>query len=105
MKRTMNQASLTERRTAGPTAAITDERTTASRDAALAEPTRVEIEAERPSPARVPETFEEILKPEELARLLRVNRKTVYDAIARGEIPGVRRIGGTLRIHRETVLG
>ncbi|HWL86327.1 MAG TPA: helix-turn-helix domain-containing protein [Polyangiaceae bacterium] len=47
----------------------------------------------------------EILTVHELAKLLRVNRKTVYDAIARGEIPGVRRMGGVLRIHRDTVLG
>jgi excisionase family DNA binding protein len=41
---------------------------------------------------------------EELAVLLRVNRKTVYDAIGRGEIPGARRVGGTYRILREAVI-
>jgi excisionase family DNA binding protein len=45
-----------------------------------------------------------IMTVDELAALLRVNRKTAYDAIARGEIPGVRRIGRTFRASREAVL-
>jgi excisionase family DNA binding protein len=45
-----------------------------------------------------------VLTVEELAALLRVNRKTVYDALARGEIPGARRIGGRYRILRDAVL-
>jgi excisionase family DNA binding protein len=45
-----------------------------------------------------------VLTVEELAALLRVNRKTVYDALARGEIPGARRIGATYRILRVAVL-
>jgi excisionase family DNA binding protein len=35
----------------------------------------------------------ELLRVEELAELLRVDRKTVYEAIAKGEIPGARRLG------------
>ena len=46
-----------------------------------------------------------IMTVDELAALLRVNRKTAYDAIARGEIPGVRRVGRTFRVSREAVLG
>ncbi|MGH7437445.1 MAG: helix-turn-helix domain-containing protein [Polyangiaceae bacterium] len=45
-----------------------------------------------------------ILTVDELADLLRVNRKTLYDALSRGEIPGARRIGVTYRIHRDAVL-
>ena len=45
-----------------------------------------------------------ILTVDELALLLRVNRKTLYSAIQRGEIPGVRRIGGVIRIARAAVL-
>ncbi len=45
-----------------------------------------------------------VLTVDELATLLRCNRKTVYGAIQRGEIPGVRRLGGAIRVHRETVL-
>ena len=49
-------------------------------------------------------TFPEFLSVEELSTLLRVNHKTLRDAMARGQIPGVRRIGGVIRIHRRTVV-
>jgi excisionase family DNA binding protein len=45
-----------------------------------------------------------VMTVDELAELLRVDRKTAYSAIAQGEIPGVRRIGRTIRISRDTVL-
>lgn len=45
-----------------------------------------------------------VLTVDELAALLRVNRKTVYDALSRGEIPGARRIGNTYRILRGAVI-
>jgi excisionase family DNA binding protein len=45
-----------------------------------------------------------VLKPEELATLLRVNRKTVYEALARNKIPGARRFGRTYRIATDAVL-
>jgi excisionase family DNA binding protein len=45
-----------------------------------------------------------VLTVDELAALLRVNRKTVYDALSRAEIPGARRVGGRYRIHRDAVL-
>jgi excisionase family DNA binding protein len=45
-----------------------------------------------------------ILTVDELAEFLRLNRKTVYEAVSRGEIPGVRRIGHTFRISRDAVL-
>jgi excisionase family DNA binding protein len=48
--------------------------------------------------------YAEFLTADELAVLLRLNRKTVYDALARGDIPGARRIGGTYRILRSAVL-
>ncbi|MFO0737576.1 MAG: helix-turn-helix domain-containing protein [Labilithrix sp.] len=46
----------------------------------------------------------EIMTADEVAKLLRVNRKTVYAAFRQGEIPGGRRIGGTIRFSRERVL-
>ncbi len=49
-------------------------------------------------------TLPEVLTVEELATLLRVERKTAYAAIARGEIPGVRRLGTAIRISRPAVL-
>ena len=46
-----------------------------------------------------------VLTVDELAKVLRVDRKTVYNLIARGELPGVRRLGRAVRIHRDAVLG
>lgn len=46
----------------------------------------------------------DVLTVDETASLLRVNRKTVYELIQRGDLPGVRRVGRAVRIHRETVL-
>ncbi|MEO8215216.1 MAG: helix-turn-helix domain-containing protein [Myxococcales bacterium] len=45
-----------------------------------------------------------VLTPDELAKVLRVRRRSVYEAIARGDIPGVRRIGRKVRIDRDSVL-
>ena len=45
-----------------------------------------------------------VLTPDELAKMLRVRRRSVYEAISRGDIPGVRRIGRKVRIDRDSVL-
>lgn len=45
-----------------------------------------------------------VVTADELATLLRLDRKTVYAMIKRGEIPGVRRFGRAVRIHVATVL-
>jgi excisionase family DNA binding protein len=45
-----------------------------------------------------------VLTVDEVAALLRVNRKTVYELIGRGEIPGARRLGRALRFSRDAVL-
>ena len=49
-------------------------------------------------------TLPRVLTPEELAKVLRVRRRSVYEAISRGDIPGVRRIGRKVRIDRDSVL-
>jgi excisionase family DNA binding protein len=46
----------------------------------------------------------EVLTVDEAAALLRVNRKTIYEAIARRQLPGARRIGRVIRISRDAVL-
>ncbi len=46
----------------------------------------------------------QVMTADEVAALFRVNRKTVYAAFKAGEIPGGRRIGGTIRFHRGSVL-
>lgn len=45
-----------------------------------------------------------VLTVDELAALLRVERKTAYAAIARGDIPGAHRVGRSIRISRDAVL-
>ena len=52
------------------------------------------------SPAALPE----VMTPDELAAFLRLNRKTVYELLARRAIPGSRRIGRRYRIARDAVL-
>lgn len=44
------------------------------------------------------------LTVDEAARLLRVNRKTLYDAVREGRVPGVVRMGRTIRIGRDALL-
>lgn len=44
-----------------------------------------------------------VLTADEVAELLRVNRKTVYEAFHRGQLPG-HRIGNRIRFHRDEVL-
>lgn len=46
----------------------------------------------------------EVLTVDEAAALLRVNRKTLYELIQRDELPGVRRLGRAIRIHRPTLI-
>jgi excisionase family DNA binding protein len=46
-----------------------------------------------------------VLTVDEAAALLRVNRKTLYEAVRLGSIPGVIRIGRNIRISRSTLLG
>lgn len=50
-----------------------------------------------PRSGRIPR----FLTVDEVADLLRVNRKTVYDAINRGKIPGARRVGNAYRVARD----
>ncbi len=51
----------------------------------------------------IPDSFPPFLSVDQLAEVLKINRKTVYAAIERGEIPGVRRIGNTIRIARSAI--
>jgi excisionase family DNA binding protein len=45
-----------------------------------------------------------VITVDELAVLLRVERKTAYAAVMRGDVPGVRRLGRCIRISREAVM-
>jgi excisionase family DNA binding protein len=44
-----------------------------------------------------------LLRPAEAAALLAVSRTRVYELAARGDLPGVIRLGGSVRIHRPTL--
>lgn len=45
-----------------------------------------------------------LLRVEEVAALLRVNRKSAYAAVEAGAIPGVVRVGRSIRVSRDAVL-
>jgi excisionase family DNA binding protein len=62
------------------------------------------VEPTRSEPSAPPEQLPPVLTADEVAKILRLDRKTVYAALARGEIPGARRIGRAVRLHRDTVL-
>lgn len=49
-------------------------------------------------------TLPVLLTVDETAALLRVSTKAVYDMVRRKQLPGARKIGGTVRIHRDTLL-
>lgn len=51
-----------------------------------------------------PDDLAPVLTVDEVADLLRVDRKSIYEVIRRGELPGVRRLGRSIRVHRDTVL-
>jgi|GEM_PF-6080461 len=46
----------------------------------------------------------DILTVEELAEYLRVDRKTIYEMVARRELPGCVRVGRTIRISTKAVM-
>jgi len=49
-------------------------------------------------------TLPPVLTVDEVAFLMRIDRKTAYAAIAEGGIPGVRRLGRCIRISRDVLL-
>ena len=59
----------------------------------------------RSAPAAPATTLPPVLTVDEAARFLRLNRKTLYDAVRAGELPGVVRVGRFIRIGRDALLG
>jgi excisionase family DNA binding protein len=45
-----------------------------------------------------------MLTIEQLAEAAQIPRATMYEHVKRGNVPGVRKIGRHLRVHRDTVL-
>jgi excisionase family DNA binding protein len=56
-----------------------------------------------PLPHR-PQPLPDVLTIEEAAALLRVNHKTLRDAIHRNEVPGVVRLGRVIRLSRTALI-
>jgi excisionase family DNA binding protein len=46
----------------------------------------------------------EVLTVDETAKLLRLNRKTVYEMVEKRQLPGAKRFRGAIRIHRATLI-
>jgi excisionase family DNA binding protein len=59
---------------------------------------------ERRARERSVDRLPSLLTVEEAAALLRVNRKTLYQAILADEIPGVVRLGRVIRLGRDAML-
>ncbi len=57
-----------------------------------------------PPTATVETGLPPLLRVEEVAKLLRINRKSAYAAVEAGAIPGVVRIGRSIRVSRDAVL-
>jgi excisionase family DNA binding protein len=64
----------------------------------------VEREESGTSLAQATRALPHVLTVDELAALLRLERKAAYAAIRRGEIPGVQRIGRTIRISSHVLM-
>ena len=54
--------------------------------------------------AETPTSFPEMLTVEEAAAFLRVNRKTFYEAVRLGSVPGVIRLGRVIRINKSALI-
>lgn len=50
------------------------------------------------------QTSDIMLSVDETAALLRLNRKTVYELVKAGDLPGAQRFAGTIRVHKATLL-
>ena len=57
------------------------------------------------TPTTAAPALSEVVTIDEAAAWLRVNRKTLYDAARAGELPGVVRVGRSIRIGRDALLG
>lgn len=53
---------------------------------------------------RSPERLPEVMKVDEVAAMLRVDRKTIYSMVRRGRLPGARKLGRCLRFSRRALL-
>ncbi len=50
------------------------------------------------------DTLPEIMTVDEVAAYLRLDRKTVYEAIKHDKVPGAHRVGRVIRVYRRALL-
>ncbi len=66
-----------------------------------------ELEAQRQERENTPpdlDTLPDVLTVPEVAGLLRISRGAAYEAARRGKIPGVRRVGRSIRVSKRAVV-
>ena len=63
-----------------------------------------EVLSQQNNEAEAPASFPEMLTVEEAAAFLRVNRKTFYEAVRLGSVPGVIRLGRVIRINKSALI-
>ncbi len=63
-----------------------------------------EVLSQQNNGAGTPASLPEVLTVEEAAAFLRVNRKTLYEAVRLGSVPGVIRLGRVIRISKSALI-
>jgi excisionase family DNA binding protein len=63
-----------------------------------------EVLSQQNNEAGSPSSLPEVLTVEEAAAFLRVNRKTFYEAVRLGSVPGVIRLGRVIRISKSALI-
>jgi excisionase family DNA binding protein len=63
-----------------------------------------EVLSQQNNGAGAPASLPEVLTVEEAAAFLRVNRKTFYEAVRLGSVPGVIRLGRVIRISKSALI-
>jgi excisionase family DNA binding protein len=51
-----------------------------------------------------PDSLPAVITIDEAARLLQVNRKTLYELASKGQLPGTRRVGRIIRVDRNALV-
>ncbi len=68
-------------------------------------PRRVgEVLSQQNNETGTPAPLPEVLTVEEAAAFLRVNRKTLYEAVRLGSVPGIIRLGRVIRISKAALI-
>ena len=71
-------------------------------DQAVCDLAAMQREKEQPPPDL--DTLPDVLTVPEVASMLRISRGAAYEAARRGKIPGVRRVGRSIRVSKRAVV-